>query len=93
MPTTETREQELARLRQAALDACAASDAEVAQRDVRMKREGWTHRVTAWSHPAAGGDDFMFDVYFVGKPTKKQIEKQFRDAGSCVFNDFQVVVL
>jgi hypothetical protein len=82
----------------AELDASFARLAEVerqrlAERDRRLKAKGMTVRVTAWVHPAAGGDDYQADWYFEARPTPGQIRSLLRDEGSSVLDDFEIVTL
>jgi len=60
----------------------------VRRRDRSMRKKGYTHRVSGWVHPAMG-DDVKMDWYFDGLPSKAQIEKALREAGSQVLNDYQ----
>lgn len=65
----------------------------LARRDKSMLVKGYQYRVTAWIHPAAGGDDYMVDIYFAEKPTPKAIKKHLANAGSCVFDDYTITLL
>jgi hypothetical protein len=60
----------------------------VRRRDRSMRKKGYTHRVSGWVHPAMG-EDMKMDWYFEGLPSKAQIEKALREAGSQVLNDYQ----
>ena len=59
----------------------------------RMKAEGMTVRVSAWVHPAAGGDDYQADWYFPARPAPAEIRSLLRGEGSSVLDDFQVIAL
>lgn len=65
----------------------------VVRRDARQKKLGMTHRVTAWIHPKAGGDDYQVDIYAKGEPTKAEIQSLLRKQGSAVLTDYQIVNL
>lgn len=60
------------------------------RRDAAKKKQGYTHRVTAWVHPEAGGDDYMVDLYCPGKPTAAQIKAELKKEGSCVLDHYQI---
>jgi uncharacterized Zn finger protein (UPF0148 family) len=61
------------------------------RQDKRMIAKGFTHRVTAWVH--AGGDDKQIDLYTTGEPSKEEIVKYLRKAGSRVVDDYKVFPL
>lgn len=63
------------------------------RRDARQKNAGFTHRVTAWIHPAAGDVDSQIDIYWKGEPTKAEIQAQLKKEGSCVRTDYTIVAL
>jgi hypothetical protein len=65
---------------------------EVRRRDARMKKKGFTHRVTAWVHPNRG-DDRQIDIYTKGTLTKTEIRAELKKMGSRVLNDYTVFVL
>lgn len=78
----------------ATFDAAAAKEAQKeAALDAKMKAKGFTHKVVAWVHPKAGGDDFKLIMHTVGKPTEAQIKKELRKSGSSVETDYNVVEL
>ena len=58
------------------------------QEDARMKAQGYTHRVNARVHPAAGGDDYQVVFYASPRPATSAIKAQLRKLGSEVFDDF-----
>ncbi len=70
-----------------------AENRRLANRDRRMKVKGMKVRVSAWIHPAAGGDDYQSDWYFAARPTPTQIRKLLGEEGSSTFDDFQVINL
>lgn len=63
------------------------------RRDKRHLKLGYTHRITAWIHPAAGGDDYQIDAYSQGEPSKASIKAMLRKRGSRVLDDYQVFSL
>jgi antirestriction protein ArdC len=76
--------------------SAAAWDAEqrrMAERDARMKRKGMTVRVTAWIHPADGGDDYQADWYFKTRPTTRMVETLLRRKRSACLDDYQIIIL
>lgn len=60
--------------------------AKVRRQDARMKKKGFTHRVTAWVHPARGSD-YQVDLYFNQPPSKAMIAAELKKAGSVVLDD------
>lgn len=65
----------------------------VARQDARMVKKGYTHRISAWVHPAGGGDDYLVDFYCKGEPTKEDVAKLLRKNGSRVLDDYGVEAL
>jgi hypothetical protein len=74
-------------------EAVEAEQRQLAARDRRMKRKGMKVRVSAWVHPAAGGDDYQADWYFAVRPTPAQVQALLRQEGSSILDDFQIIVL
>lgn len=72
--------------------AAAKEKAREAREDVKKAGEGFTHKVEAWIHPKAGGDDRQVVVYWRGKPTDDDVKKLLRRQ-SRVDSDFRVVAL
>lgn len=68
-------------------------EAAIKRRDARQKKAGFTHRVSAWIHPAAGGDDYQVDIYWKGEPTKAEIQVELKKQGSRVQTDHTIVAL
>jgi len=64
----------------------------LARADSKFKKQGYTHRVDAWIHPASGGDDKLVSLYMVN-PTDKQIQTELKKGNSCVLNDYKLTVL
>lgn len=60
------------------------------RKDAQMIKQGFTHRVDAWVHPAAGGDDFQVGFYFKGAPLKKDIQALLKKEGSAGLDDYRV---
>lgn len=58
-----------------------------AARIKRMAKQGYTHRIVGWVHPAQG-DDRQFEAYSVGAPSKATINKLL--ARSVVKTDYKV---
>jgi len=58
----------------ASLKAHQAKQAERdAKKDRQMRKKGFTHKVVAWVHPAAG-DDYQIVAYFGLEPTEAEIK-------------------
>lgn len=60
--------------------------------DARMKKQGYTHKVNAWIHPARG-DDHEVSYYFVGKPSDEKVKTLLRKEGSQILTDYEVIAL
>ena len=58
---------------------------------MEMSKKGYAHRVTGWVHPAMGSD-LQMDWYFLGIPSKKEIEEALRKAGSRLLTDYQAPI-
>lgn len=58
----------------------------------KMKKQGYTHRVAMWIHPASG-DDYQMDVYTKGEPTTERIQDTLKKKRSKVLTDYQVIPL
>jgi hypothetical protein len=69
--------------------AQAKEEKKVATRNAKMKKDGFTHVVTAWVH--RGGDDVCADIYFKGEPTSADIQRQLKK--SPVKDDYTVKLL
>lgn len=65
-------------------------DESIRKMDARMRRKAMTHRVDAWIHPSAGGDDYQMLFYVRGAPSEAQIQKELKRAGSSVLTDYAV---
>jgi len=77
------------------LDARLAADMKkiataTRRRDLRYKKKGFTHKVRAWVHPSAGGDDYQLEIYAKGKPDAKTIKDALKREGSCILDDYVV---
>lgn len=64
-----------------------ANEVEERQRDAEKKAEGYTCKVVAWLHPAAGEDREVV-VYFDGNPSKQDIVKHLKMRGCQRGDDF-----
>lgn len=64
-------------------------DQRMAKLDAKYLKKGYTHRVDAWIHPAAG-EDSMVTFYTQGEPSKDLIAAQLRKARSTVLDDYTV---
>ena len=64
----------------------------IAAEDENRKKEGYTHRVSAWIHPPRG-DDYQVEFYFKGEPTKKDVEAVLRQEKSKRLDDYKVYTL
>jgi hypothetical protein len=74
----------------------AAEEAEqrqLAERDGQQKLDGMKVRVSAWIHPADGGDDNHLDWYFAARPAEAQIRTLLREEGSTILDDYQIITL
>lgn len=71
----------------------AKADAKLKAVDERNKAKGFTHRTTAWVHPAAGGDDYQIDIYSKGCLKDEEVMKMLRNRGSAVADDFMTFEL
>jgi len=69
-----------------------AEAARVQREDRAMERDGFTHRVDAWVHPAMG-DDRQVSWYVKGRPTPQQIADHLSSLGSEVLDDYTVETL
>lgn len=64
----------------------------LAKLDAKRKQEGYTHRVDAWVHPSAGGDDYLVNVWMIN-PTDDDIRAFLRRKRSRVLDDYRVILL
>jgi len=61
-----------------------------ARKDKSMRKKGYTWKVVAWIHPAAG-DDRQLIMYCKGdKPSDAEIADRLKRSGSRILNDFTV---
>lgn len=67
--------------------------AKLLRNDRKQLKLGYTHRISAWIHPAQGGDDYQVDYYVEGKPSKTKIQSILKKEGSRVLDDYQVFSL
>lgn len=72
--------------------ALAKENAKIAKREAKLKKDGFTHRVTAWIHPEHG-DDRQVDFYTKGEPTTNEIQAELKKAKSQVLTDYTVTAL
>ena len=68
-----------------------AARAEDVARVAKMRADGFTHRVVAWIHPAAGGSDRPVELYTRGRPSFRRIRTLL--AESEVKNDYRIEAL
>lgn len=68
-------------------------EAKLAKRIERYKQRGFTHLVSAWVHPLAGGDDHQIEAWFNGEPSKEEVRDMLRRQGSCELDDYVVTKL
>lgn len=57
---------------------------ERAEKEAKLYADGFRWYADACVHPEAGGDDYTIALYFVDKPTDKDVERELRKAGSCL---------
>ena len=62
----------------------------LAEEESRLRKEGYTHKVTAWIH-SDHGDDRRKVAYYKGEPSKRSLSALVR--GSIVKNDYKVTSL
>ncbi|WP_095158280.1 hypothetical protein [Pseudomonas sp. Irchel 3E13] len=76
----------------AELDADTQNEnAEIAKLDAKYKKQGCTHRIDAWIHPARG-DDFSIS-FWMKNPTVEEIQATIRKNKSTVLDDYNLVAL
>ena len=78
----------LADLNQQFEDSKKSAEEKEKKEDAKMKAQGYTHRVNAYVHPTAGGDDYQVVFYGSPRPTKTAIKAQLQKLGSDVLDDF-----
>jgi hypothetical protein len=66
---------------------------ETAARDLRMKKEGMSVRISAWVHPEGGGDDYQVDWYLEARPTAEGVRSLLREQHSSRLDDYQIITL
>jgi len=57
--------------------------------DAKHKSKGYTHKVDAVIHPKCGGDDYEVTVYYVGEPSKPNVERLLART-SCVTDQYSI---
>ena len=72
--------------------ATQAENRKLARLDAKRKKEGYTHRVSAWIHPD-DGDDYQMEFWLKNTPTEAQIKALLKRNGSTVLDDYQIVAL
>lgn len=72
--------------------ATQAENRKLARLDAKRKKEGYTHRVSAWIHPE-DGDDYQMEFWLKNTPTEAQIKALLKRNGSTVLDDYQIVAL
>lgn len=68
------------------------ADHDVDPNDLYSDR-GYSHRVEAWVHPVAGGDDYRITFYGRGDANHDTIQAFIGRQGSAVLTDYSVVTL
>lgn len=74
-------------------EAKAKEQAEITALNAKMLAEGYTHRVDAWIHPVAGGDDRQVSLYYIGKPSDRTVRRRLQMEGSSVLEDYVILPL
>ncbi len=69
----------------------AKETARVAKLDAKEKARGATHKLEAWIHPHAGGDDYMTTYYLTAVPTDWEIKDMLK--ASSRMDDYRLVTL
>lgn len=69
----------------------ARSKQQLAAADAKHKAQGFTHRVDAWIHPRAGGDDYPVRLYTRQSPTAAELRKLLQP--SAIKTDYRVTPL
>ena len=80
-------------LRQKSAKAQDAERKEIAARDRARKRSGDNVRISAWVHPANGGDDYQVDWYCKSYPSPAQVRGLLLEMNSRVCDDYQIINL
>jgi hypothetical protein len=78
------------------VDLAKAEQAErkiIATRDLAGKKAGDTVRISAWVHPAGGGDDYQIDWYCKSYPSPEQVRCLLLGMNSRVCDDYQIINL
>lgn len=73
--------------------AKAKEDEHEAREDQKMKDKGYTHKLIAWIHPKAGGDDYQIITYYTKEPTPKEIETLIAYKHSHITDDYKLTTL
>ena len=60
-----------------------------AKAEKKLIAQGFTHKVAAWIHPKAGGDDRQIAFYSKGEMTETQIKALLRRRGSSRLDDWK----
>ena len=80
-------------LRQKSAKAQDAERKEIAARDRARKKSGDKVRISAWVHPANGGDDYQVDWYCKSYPSPEQVRGLLLEMNSRVCDDYQIINL
>jgi hypothetical protein len=78
------------------VDMAKAEEAErkiIATRDRARKKSGDIVRISAWVHPANGGDDYQVDWYCKSYPSPEQVRCLLLEMNSRVCDDYQIINL
>lgn len=74
-------------------EALGDQEKQQAELDKIAYEKGGRYRVDAWVHPATGGEDYQVFWYSKEKPTDAEVQKELKDEGSAVHDDFTIVEL
>lgn len=69
----------------------AKEQAKLKRMDAKYKKQGYTHRIEGWIHPATGDDRQI--SFWMKNPTEAQIKSELRKARSTVLDDYAVIEL
>lgn len=70
--------------------AAKAQEARDKKKDAKKLAEGYTHKLRAVVHPAAGGDDYVIEGYMPAPPKPREVEAILRKRKSAILNDYVV---
>ena len=88
--SSETRDQELARLREELNREQEKRKLADKRRAAKRKAQGYTHRIVAWVHPTYG-DDYQIEAFTVGEPTADTMRQLLKR--STIKDDYRIETL